>query len=128
MAESAGRPARYPVAVMPNHVVDVVRDRELDPADSSSESFDRVAFAWRAVALVKPPNMRVAIAEGGGARVVVEKGRAWGRAEDARWAMLCVPPTASRRAIALAVATLSAQPPAPYVLDALFAGSDARDA
>jgi hypothetical protein len=35
--------------------------------------------------------------------------------------MLCVPPTASRRAIATAVATLAGQSCEPYALDVLLA-------
>ena len=105
---------------MPTYLTDTARDRELDGTESSAEPFDRMAFAERAVALVKPASMRVAIAEGR-SRVVVEVGRAWGRSEEARWAMLFVPPTASRRAIATAVAGLVAQSPVPYVLDTLLA-------
>jgi hypothetical protein len=97
-------------------------DRELAAAETSTESFDRLAFAERAVSFVKPPGMRVAIA-GGRSRVVVEVGRWWGRGEGARWAMLIVPPTASRRAIATAVASLAGANPAPWVLDALVSGS-----
>ena len=107
---------------MPTYFSDTARDRELDGTETSSERFDRMAFAERAVSLVKPANMRVAIAEGR-SRVVVESGRMWGQSEGARWAMLCVPPTASRRAIATAVAALAGPAPEPYVLDALLAGT-----
>jgi hypothetical protein len=111
---------------MPQLFSDIARERELDGAETSSEIFDRIAFAERIVSLVKPANMRVAIAEGR-TRVVVEMGRWWGRAEGARWAMLCVPPTASRRAIALAVAALAGPTPEPYVLDTLLALQWGRD-
>jgi hypothetical protein len=106
---------------MPTYVTDIARERELDGTETSSERFDRIAFAERAVSFVKPPNMRVAIAEGR-SRVVVECGRLWGRSAETRWAMLCVPPMASRRAIASAVAALAGPDPEPYVLDALLAG------
>ena len=113
---------------MPTYVIDIARERELDGTETSTERFDRMAFAERAVALVKPANMRVAIAEGR-SRVVVECGRAWGHpSEGARWAMLCVPPTASRRAIAAAVAALAASEPEPYLLDALLADRGGFDA
>jgi hypothetical protein len=105
---------------LPTFVTDTARDRELDGTETSAEPFDRIAFAEAAVARVKPANMRVAIAEGS-TRVVLESGRAWGGPEDARWAMLCVPPRASRRAIAAAVAALAGPSPAPYVLDTLLA-------
>jgi hypothetical protein len=112
---------------MPTFVIDIARERELDGTETSTERFDRMAFAERAVSLVKPANMRVAIAEGR-SHVVVESGRAWGRPEGARWAMLCVPPQASRRAIAAAVATLAGPAPEPYVLDALLSTGVDRDA
>jgi hypothetical protein len=112
---------------MPTFVTDTSRERELEGTETSTERFDRVAFAERAVALVKPPDMRVAIAEGR-SRVVVESGRAWGRSEGARWAMLFVPPLASRRAIAAAVALLAGPAPGAYVLDALVSGGAGLDA
>jgi hypothetical protein len=110
---------RYTLRV-PTLVLDIARERELDGTETSSERFDRVAFAARAVSLVKPHNMCVAIGRGR-SRVVVESGRAWGSGEDARWAMLSVPPMASRRAIAAAVATLTGPAPAPYALSVLLA-------
>jgi hypothetical protein len=112
---------------MPTFVTDIARDRELDGTETSTERFDRMAFAERAVSLLKPANMRVAIAEGRW-RVVVEAGKMWGRPEGARWAMLCVPRTASRRAIATAVAALADPAPEPYVLDALLASGGGPDA
>jgi hypothetical protein len=101
-------------------VTEIARDRELDGTETSAERFDRVAFAERAVSLVKPSNMRVVIAQGR-SRVHVDSGRAWGRPAGARWAMVLVPPTASRRAIVGAVATLAGRTPDPYVLDVLMA-------
>ena len=59
---------------MQTFLTDIARDRELEGAETSGESFDRRAFAERALALVKPPNMRLAIAEGS-SRVVVEADR-----------------------------------------------------
>jgi hypothetical protein len=90
-----------------------VERAEQDLAESSTERFDRIAFAERAVALVRPPNTRVAIREGSH-RVHVEAGRQWGRARDARWAIVSVPQDASRRAIATAVLALHEQAPSPY--------------
>jgi hypothetical protein len=82
-------------------------EEAVDLAESSSEAFDRIAFAERAIALVKPPQTTVAICEG--ARSVhVESGRQWGAPKGARWAVVRVPPDASRRAIASAVLALYA--------------------
>src|SRR5438309_106056 len=86
---------------------EIARERELAAVESSNERFDRLAFAERALRLVRPPHTTVALCEGR-ARVKVEAGRAWGQAERAaRWAVLSVPPNASKRAIAVAVAGLA---------------------
>jgi hypothetical protein len=66
--------------------------------------------------------MTVAVCSGR-TRLRVESGRAWGRGEGARWALVSVPPRASREAIALAIAGL--RPPVDedtsrYVLDVLL--------
>ncbi len=97
---------------------EIARERELAAVESSSERFDRIAFAERALALLRPPRTRVALCEGR-TRVRVEAGRAWGRATGERWAIVSVPPNASRRAIAVAVAEL-AERPLPYALDVLL--------
>ncbi len=83
-------------------------DEERDVA--AYASFDRIAFAERALALVRPRGTTVAICEGH-RRVRLERGRQWGRSPDARWAILSVPPNASRRAILDAVLTLAADDP-----------------
>src|SRR5262249_42062089 len=97
------------------------RDWEIEERaewESSAESFDRVAFAERALALLGlPPRTTVAICTGA-ARVRVEAGRTWGKPGE-RWAMLVVPPNASRRAIALGVAEIAEQG-VPWALDGLF--------
>jgi hypothetical protein len=81
----------------------IERAEEVEVLDeSSSERFDRIAFAERAIALVRPPNTTVAICEGTHG-VHVDAGRQWGAVSSARWAIVRVPPDASRRAIAAAV-------------------------
>lgn len=86
----------------------------------SSDSFDRLAFAERAVALVRPPGTTVAICEGR-RRVRLESGRQWGGRPGARWAILSVPRDASRRAIVAAVLGLNdGKAPLPYALDVLL--------
>jgi hypothetical protein len=104
---------------------EIARERELAAADSSDERFDRLAFAERALRLVRPAHTTVALCAGpstGRARVKVEAGRAWGRGREGRerWAILSVPPTASKRAIAVAVAGLAGSSREPYVLDVLM--------
>ncbi len=105
----------------PENVLVIERDRAQDEA--SDERFDRAAFARRAIDLVQPPRTTVAICEGA-SRMRVESGRAWGRGPGERWALLAIPASASRRAIALAVAGLAGRPPA-YALDVLMEESSA---
>jgi hypothetical protein len=105
--------------LQPDNVLNVAREHDHAVDETSDEPFDRAAFARRALDLVSPPRTTVAICHGA-QRMRVESGRAWGRAPDQRWALLAIPPRASRRAIALAVAEL-ARLPRPYVLDVLLA-------
>jgi len=95
------------------------RERDGTLWQSSDEPFDRLAFAERAVALVRPRGTTVAICEGR-RRVRVEAGRQWGGPPGARWAILSVPKDASRRAIATAVLGLSDASARPYALDVLL--------
>ncbi len=109
---------------------DVREWREQDRVlhETSDERFDRLAFAQRALDLVNPHRTRIAVFVDEGkkrrpghmASVRVESGRAWGRGEGARWAILSIPARASRRAIAMAVSELSGAP-LPYALDVLIA-------
>jgi hypothetical protein len=102
-------------------------DRDRDLGETSTERFDRAAFARRALDLVCPDNTRVAICEGA-SRLRLESGRMWGResrrswGHEATWALLAVSPWSSRRAIALAVAELARKPRA-YALDLLLDAS-----
>lgn len=94
-------------------------DRDEDRFETSTETFDRIAFAERAVALVRPPMTTVAIC-GGSRRVFVRAGRQWGKQPGARWAILGVPPNASRRAIAGAVLELLDGRAKAWALDVLM--------
>lgn len=95
-------------------------DREEDVDDDSAEVFDRVAFALEYLALVRPTGTVVAVCEGA-RRIALEHGRQWGGPAGARWAMLMVPRTASRRAIARAILGLARAPQA-WELDVLENG------
>ncbi len=91
--------------------------------DTSAEAFDRVAFARRALSLVRskkaPELLRVVFCETA-YRVRVETGRQWGQNAGERWAIVSLPAMASRRAIALAMASLASPPHEPYALDVLL--------
>lgn len=102
--------------------IELERFEEIDETDQSSESFDRIAFALRALALVRPPRTTVAICQGS-RRVRVEAGRQWGGSDGERWAVLSVPMNASRRAIASAVLELGVGVARPWALDILIDGS-----
>lgn len=93
-----------------------------EAAESSTESFDRVAFAERALELVRPEKTKVAVC-GGARRIGLEQGRQWGGAPGERWAILMVPANASRTAIANAVLGLAREPRA-WALDVLARRAD----
>lgn len=94
--------------------------REQALVETSDERFDRVAFAERIVALACPRGTTVAVC-GGARHLHVATGRQWGGAPGARWAMLAVPPSASRRAIALAVAEIAGtEGDGAWVYDVMF--------
>jgi hypothetical protein len=103
---------------MPRIEIERIEQAE-DLAESSTESFDRLAFAERAVALVKPLRMRVAICEGS-RRIHVEGGRQWGASTGSRWAVVSIPANASRRAIAAAVLALHDGTARAWALDVLM--------
>ena len=104
---------------MPRIEIERIEQAE-DLAESSTESFDRIAFAERALELVRPPRTTVAICEGTRG-VKVALGRQWGKEPDARWAVVSVPRDASRRAIAAAVLELHDGRSRAWALDVLMA-------
>ena len=98
-----------------------ILDEDQDLAQRSTEVFDRVAFAQRALALVRPRATTVAICPGA-RRVSLQAGRQWGGEPGERWAILSLPRDASRRAIASAVLELGSTRSRPWALDVLLAG------
>jgi hypothetical protein len=92
--------------------------REIVDSEDDS-SFDRVAFAMRALRLVKPPRMTVAVCEGR-KTIWTDRGRNLRAGPDASWGIVSVPPHASRADIALAVAALAGKAGDPYVLDMIL--------
>ena len=104
--------------------IELERIEEIDdPAQSSTESFDRIAFAERALALVRPVGTTVAICQGS-RHVRLQAGRQWGSACGQRWAILSVPENASRRAIASAILGLGVGLARPFALDVLMGGTE----
>lgn len=84
-----------------------------------SSSFDRIGFAMRALAILKPRDLTVAVYEGR-YEVEVERGRQWGRGRGKEWAMVAIPSHATREAIAVALAQLAGVADEPYVIETLL--------
>lgn len=82
------------------------------------QRFDRVAFALRALGLLKPTRTRVAVFASH--RLEVQQGVDLARGPDARWVMLGVPEDASAESIVLALTKLERGAPERYVLDVML--------
>jgi hypothetical protein len=99
--------------------VETVRDYEY----RDLERFDRIAYAMHALRLLSPAKTTVAIYRAG-LRLRVERGRDLRAGAGATWATLGIPPHASRRQIALAVAELAGVAEVPFVVDLLVNAAD----
>lgn len=84
------------------------------------EAFDRIAFAMRALRRLRPKRMKVAVYEAVSS-LHVESGRDFKRGEGATWAMVGIPPHASREHIAYALAELAGVSSVPYAVQMLLA-------
>jgi hypothetical protein len=109
------------VSAQDDHYLVVEEQRRLD--QSSNEQFDRIAFAMRALRVLRP---RLTVAVYPRARELhVERGRDLSGGPDASFAMLGVPPDASREHIALAIAELGDDRQSPLLVELLL-GTTAR--
>jgi hypothetical protein len=83
----------------------VLEDRQR-ALDEVGESFDRVEYAMRALRLLRPRRMTVAVRE---SRVglSVDRGRDWARGPADEWAVVAIPPSATRETIAVTIAELA---------------------
>ncbi len=95
-----------------------LRTREVRGDRGVQAAFDRVAFARRVLAILRPEKMSVAV-YASSADLHVERGRAWGRGPGSEWAMVAIPGHASRAEIVLALAELSGLARAPFLVDLL---------
>ena len=86
-----------------------------DPTD-----FDRIAFAMRALHRLRPTRIKVAVYQAVSS-LRVETGRDHRRGEGATWAIVGIPPHASREHIAYALASLLGVASVPYAVQALLA-------
>jgi hypothetical protein len=111
----AARDSRY-------EQIDPQRHREYrDPTE-----FDRIAFAMRALRRLRPKRMTVAVYSAV-SRLHVEQGRDL-RRDGASWAMVGIPPHASREHIAYALAELAGIEAVPYTVRMLLAEGGNADA
>ncbi len=104
----------------------IVRE-ERAPYHSTLERFDRIAFAMRALSILEPKHLRVAVYTRT-RDLRVERARdleAGG--SDGGVALLGIPPDASRQSIALALADLTGAAGTPFLVDLLvLAGATAE--
>ncbi|HVY48683.1 MAG TPA: hypothetical protein VHB21_22500 [Minicystis sp.] len=96
-----------------------ILDRRALVYDHDPRPFDRVAFAMRALARLAPKKMTVAVYPSSTA-LNVRTGRDL-RAEGASWAIVGVPPHASKEYIAYALAELVGVESVPYAVQMLLA-------
>lgn len=73
-------------------------------ARSPEQRFDRLAFAIRALRLLRIPNTRVAVFPSH--RLTVDSGRELGAVPGSRWAMVGIPSDASARSIVTALSEI----------------------
>jgi hypothetical protein len=85
--------------------------------------FDRVGFAMRALRVLRPEGLTVAVHPGRW-ELRVQRGRDWARGDGARWAIVSIPPDASREHIAIAVAELAGVATEPFMIETLIAVAD----
>lgn len=85
-----------------------------------SERFNRMRYARRVLDALRPDRVDVLLVQGV-TELRVERGHRWGHPIGHTWAMVTVPPVATREEIALALMELAGSLTEPYVLHALLA-------
>jgi hypothetical protein len=93
--------------------------RSLAHDQRSRAHFDRLAFALRAVQLLRPPTTNVAVYRSTHLHVI--QGRDLARGGEARWAIVGVPSHASAEAVALALVELTDLSQRPLALELALA-------
>jgi hypothetical protein len=89
----------------------------------SSERFDRIEFALRVLDVLRP-NMNITVYESR-RKLQIRRGRDWAHGPDATWALIAIPPDASRRHVVSALAELAGVAHLPFVVDLLNAAHPA---
>lgn len=89
-----------------------------DHREHDRERFDRIAYAARVLRLLSPRDMTVVLCAGT-ERLAVREGKELDPARPPRWAIVSIPPDASRAHIAVSLARLAGRHGEPYLLDVL---------
>jgi aspartate/methionine/tyrosine aminotransferase len=95
-------------------------DQRFDQEYHDPSEFDRIAFAVRALRRLRPRRMKVAVYSAAEA-LRVHRGRDFQRGDGASWAMVGIPPHASREHIAYALVELAGVAAVPYAVQMLLA-------
>jgi hypothetical protein len=93
-------------------------ERQFGRAWRDDTVFDRVAYAMRALDMLKPKHLKVVVYQ----RIDdmhIEQGRELRDGPNARWAVVGIPPHASREHIAVGLARLAGVAHIPYMIDVL---------
>jgi hypothetical protein len=98
----------------------VDEERHFEPPDG--ESFDRLAFAVRALRWLQPSRLTVALYSRG-RDLRVERGRNLSGGVGASFAVVGIPPHASRRHIAHALVELAGRKDVPFIVDLVVAAA-----
>ncbi len=84
---------------------------------------DAMAFARRALSILAPRKVSVALFEGR-FDLRVEHGRAWDGRPDERWAMVSIPAGETPERIAFVLAELAGVAHVPYVIETLLSAAE----
>jgi hypothetical protein len=95
-------------------------DRRTSLEYHEPSDFDRLAFAMRALHRLGARRMKVAVYSAVSS-LHVESGRDFARGDGATWAMVGIPPHASREHIAYALVELAGVARVPYAVQMLLA-------
>lgn len=92
-------------------------------ARARRSGYDALAFAKRALRILEPRGVDVAIYEGR-FELKVERGRYFRAGPESHWAMVAIPPSASREQIAVVLAEIAGVAHVPLMIETLIAAAN----
>jgi hypothetical protein len=104
----------------PEHVWEV---QDLRVRRYRRERFDRIRYARKVLDALCPVHVDVTLCEGH-RDLRVERGKAWRRPPGFQWALVAIPPEATREEIALCLLELAGVPQGALALETLLALDD----